>query len=303
MVARGGRGAALVGCAAAALAAGCAAAAAAAELGAPHAGHGLGGAGSAGALRAAADAEAVELALQVAAKIAPYIRADLDEEDAESAELGPNLLAEMLSRSLEEVEVEAVEEVGAEEGEGGADGGGGAKEDETNVEASGPLALTLPSWEDSVETSLALAKKQMAKAKKFWDVYGVPPLIPTAMFLRDRWSLGGGRCKASYHSEKKWMFFPKLTSFDCSYTDKASKKQIHASYQVCVRFKIYMKMEHDICLTPENWNLLMTGQIIRVNPESGALVINAMNVLNALQGRTASNQAAMSGLGSWMPFA
>ncbi len=295
MVARGGRAAALIGCAAA-LAAGCtaAAAAAAAEPGTLHAGHELGGAGSVGALRAAADAEAVELALQVAAKIAPYIRADLDEEDAESAELGPNLLAEMLSRSLEEVE--AVEEEGAEDGEG-------AKEDEINVEASGPLALKLPSWEDSVETSLALAKKQMEKAKKFWDVYGVPPLIPTAMFLRDRWSLGGGRCKASYHSEKKWMFFPKLQSFDCSYTDKASKKQIHASYQVCVRFKIYMKMEHDICLTPENWNLLMTGQIIRVNPETGALVINAMNVLNALQGRTAQNQAAMSGIGSWMPFA
>ena len=239
------------------------------------------------------DAEAVELALQVAAKIAPYIRADLDEEGAESAELGPNLLAEMLSRSLEE---------GAEEVEGGEDGEV-AKEDEATVEASGPLALQLPSWEDSVQASLALAKKQMDKAKAFWDVYGVPPVIPTAMYLRDRWSLGGGRCKASYHSEKKWMFFPKLQSFDCAYSDKASKAQIHASYQVCVRFKFYMKMEHDICLTPESWNLLMTGQVIRVNPQTGALVINAANVLNALQGRAAQNQAAMSGLFSWMPFA
>ena len=280
--------------------AGCAAAAAAAAAGEPGAlGHGLTGAGAPGALRAAADAEAVELALQVAAKIAPYIRADLDEEGAESAELGPNLLAEMLSRSLEEVE--GAEE-GAEEVEGGEDGEG-AKEDEATVEASGPLALQLPSWEDSVQASLALAKKQMDKAKAFWDVYGVPPVIPTAMYLRDRWSLGGGRCKASYHSEKKWMFFPKLQSFDCAYTDKASKAQIHASYQVCVRFKFYMKMEHDICLTPESWNLLMTGQIIRVNPQTGALVINAANVLNALQGRAAQNQAAMSGLFSWMPFA
>ena len=241
----------------------------------------------------------------MAARLAPYIREDLDDEDMEGVELGPNALAEMLSRSLEEVAAEAeAEEAEAEEGgDSGGEGTEGATpkvEDAEDVEAAG--ALKLPSWEDSVHASPALAQKQMAKAKKYWKLYGVPPLIPTAMYLRDRWSLGSGRCRASYHSEKKWMFFPKLQDFDCAYNDKATKPQIHASYQVCVRFKIYMKLEHDICLTPEHWDQLMTGQIVRVNPETGALVINAMNVLNALQGRVATNQASMSGVGSWMPF-
>jgi len=43
-----------------------------------------------------------------------------------------------------------------------------------------------------------------------------PPLVPTALFLRKAFSLGGGTCEADFHAAKKAKFFPKLTSFDCT---------------------------------------------------------------------------------------
>lgn len=47
-------------------------------------------------------------------------------------------------------------------------------------------------------------------------------------------------------------------------------------YNVCVRLKIFMNFELPLCLSPGVWRQLLEGELIYVNPASGALVVNLL---------------------------
>ena len=45
---------------------------------------------------------------------------------------------------------------------------------------------------------------------------------------------------------------------------------------MCVRLKIFMNFELPLCLSPGVWRQLLEGELIYVNPASGALVVNLL---------------------------
>ena len=115
------------------------------------------------------------------------------------------------------------------------------------------------------------------------SVYFISSHFPILPFISTcRSSLGGGTCQFNFYSKWNWKFLPlKWEPRGVECTEVPKTNLVNALNRWCVSFKIFRHVNFTHCAPAEYWRLLVTGQIISINPTNGATVINALNLLRS----------------------
>mmetsp|Transcript_1930 Transcript_1930/g.5427 ORF Transcript_1930/g.5427 Transcript_1930/m.5427 type:complete len:308 (-) Transcript_1930:191-1114(-) len=150
-----------------------------------------------------------------------------------------------------------------------------AGKEEAEAEAAGAHLEAVSDWASSnpaVSAWVNLFHKVMDR----W------PIWVEGIYMRRGSSLGGGTCSFDFESHKNWKYLPlqwKMTNADCRRFGKTDIR--NATNRWCVKFKLFEHVTFTHCAPSQYWQLLVSGQIISVNPANGATQIDVLPLIQS----------------------
>ncbi len=106
--------------------------------------------------------------------------------------------------------------------------------------------------------------------------------IRLVVFPLLRLFLSSPRCSFDFESKKNFKYLPlqwKMTNADCQRFGKTDLRNMPNRW--CVKFKLFEHVTFTHCAPSAYWQLLVSGQIISVNPSNGATQIDVLPLIQS----------------------